>query len=1723
MDVFELREKVVGDYRSFVTSFMQVRDPRARQVVDEELAAGLLWPEPRIALNPAYADGGWVDELVSRGTLHPECGKVFRLGKDHGPERGMRLRRHQVEAIDVARRGEPYVLTTGTGSGKSLAYIIPIVDAVLRAGKKPGIKAICVYPMNALANSQAGELEKFLCAGFPDGRGPVTFKRYTGQEDDEARKAIIAEPPDVLLTNYVMLELILTRVEERELVAAAAGMQFLVLDELHTYRGRQGADVALLVRRVRQACRGPKLQCIGTSATMTTDGTWAAQRQAVAKVASVLFGAQVPEANVIGETLERATHGEVDVTALTERLRMGALPPTDLASFRVDPLSVWVEFTFGVHWATDEPRLVRQRPCTIDGDDGAAAKLAHLTGAPAPECALAIRRQLLAGNELVDDAGAPIFAFKLHQFVSRGDTIWASLEPESTRYLGVEKQSFVPGDRKKVLRPLTFCRECGQDYYSVRFVKGGEPLEEWPLSDREPSTEDSRTGYLYTSTVDPWHEDVADNLDRLPEEWVDDNDRVKRDYRERLPKPYDVLADGTALPGHTGVPGAVQAWFVASPLRFCLACGVTYSSRQRSDFSKLTTLGSEGRSSATTVLALSAVRYLRQDGQLPPEARKLLCFSDSRQDASLQAGHINDFVEVGLLRSALHRAALDAGTHGLTHDVLTQRVSAALALPPSEYASEPGVRFAAKEQTDQALRDVLGYRLYVDQRRGWRVTSPNLEQTGLIRIDWQSLDDVSQAEDIWIGTHEVLAAATPSQRAELGRTLLDWMRRELAIKVEFLSASHLEVVRQRSNQRLREPWALDEDGKFETATVAFPRARAGDDRGRNVYLSGRSGFGQYISRRATGEWALAAKVGWDDRQRVIRDLLSALREGGLVEVVEAAASDDVNAPGYQVNAAAMLWLAGDGESVAPDPIRVPRPPKEGRRPNRFFLDFYRTAAGDGQGLRAREHTAQVPAEVRQDREREFSKASLPILVCSPTMELGVDISQLNVVGLRNVPPTPANYAQRSGRAGRSGQPALVVTYCSTGSPHDQWFFRRQDDMVAGAVAPPRLDLANEDLVRAHVHAMWLAASKLDLGRSLLDVLDVQGDPPPLELTESVRADLERTGPKLAAKQAAEAVLADLGPDLEAAAWYSEDWLDDVLRLLPRRFEEATDRWRTLYRAARDQAVAQGQIVLDANKSFAERQTATRLRKEAEQKMRLLESADDKLFQSDFYVYRYYASEGFLPGYSFPRLPLCAYIPGRRERSGADEYVSRPRFLAINEFGPRNFIYHEGSRYRIYRSTLPVRVSDGDGASVLTEQAKICGACGYLHPLAGGAGPDLCERCGVELPAARGNLFRMQNVDTKRVDRINSDEEERARQGYEIRTAVRFAEGPSGPALQTAEVSVDGTRVAALAYGQAAEIWRLNLGWRRRSDTAPDGFVIDTETGIWEAKQAVSPGEADDEGDPVGAAKGRVVPFVADTRNCLVLDLEGERDKPALASVQEALRTALQVAFQVESSEIEAEALPSWSEPARLLFFESAEGGAGVLRRLVDEPEALARVARQAIELCHVDPATDSDLEDACEGACYRCLLSYRNQILHKVLDRQAAIGWLKQLSLAKVTVGEGPLSRAEHLARLQALCQSDLERKLLDLLERRGYRLPSEAQPLFPELGVRPDFLYKDTSTVIYVDGPHHEYQDRAKRDTDAGARLEDAGWEVIRLKAMDDWESVLRDRRDIFGEGSAQ
>ena len=1723
MDVFSLRNEVIEDYGAYVHSFLTIKDEAIQRLVREEMEGGFLWPDPLIQLNPSFEVGETLQELIDSDVLHPECINIFRdKGEDGTVGPPFRLHRHQIGGIRAARAGDSYVLTTGTGSGKSLSYIIPIVDHVLRRGSGKGIQAIVIYPMNALANSQMRELEKFLCRGYPKGDAPVTFRRYTGQERDEERKEIIANPPDILLTNYVMLELVLTRPWDSQLIEAAKGLRFLVLDELHTYRGRQGADVAMLVRRIREACDARDLLHVGTSATLAAGGSWVDQQREVAEVASRLFGATVKPERVIGETLRRATpaHDLTDpvfVDRLTDRLRSRAAPkPGDTAAFLADPLSSWIESTLGLQEEPGSGRLVRCTPHALSGKEGAAAALSGLTGIDEETCNSQLREALLSGYHCRDANGHPLFAFRLHQFVSKGESVYGSPEPESVRKVTLQAQQFVAGSkRSKVLLPLAFCRECGQEYYSVRRGKNEDERPVYlprSVSDRLDN-DDGEAGYLYISQAAPWPDDAEEFILKLPDTWIEARNgvpTVRKSQRQNLPR--KVFISGTAIEGE----GDQVAWWLPAPFRFCLHCAVAYNPRQQSDFAKLATLGSEGRSTATTVMTLSTIRKLRSDGDLANTARKLLSFTDNRQDASLQAGHFNDFVEIALLRSALWRAVDRAGEEGIRHDRLTLRVFETLDLPLEQYAANPGVKYTAREETERALREVLGYYVYRDLRRGWRITAPNLEQCGLLDIDYPSLDEFCATQEDWEGTHPVLENASAADREQVCGVLLDFMRRELAIRVHYLSPVDQESIRSLSSQRLVAPWALDDQEQLECGRIVFPRSRGSSRRESSnfVFLSPRGGFGLFLKRQGTfQDWH--DRLGLGDVARIIPELCERLTIPGLIHrVMEPREKGDVG--GYQLNAAALLWRAGTGSCGFHDPVRVPRKPTDGLRTNPFFTQFYQGEIGDLKNLRAREHTAQVPSQMRQQREEKFRRAELPILYCSPTMELGVDISQLNVVNMRNIPPTPANYAQRSGRAGRSGQPAFVYSYCSAGSPHDQYFFKRPENMVAGSVTTPRLDLGNEDLIRAHVHAIWLGVSKLSLGSSLRDVLDVSGESPTLGLLTKVSEALGNQQARKSALAVAREALGEAIIGLLGEEGDPEEWLDRVLGQIPTSFDNACHRWRGLYLAALNQSKRQHRIILDPSRDPRDRKSAKRLRAEAEAQLRLLLETSGST-HSDFNSYRYFASEGFLPGYNFPRLPLSAFLPGRRQKVGMDEFLTRPRFLAISEFGPRSIIYHEGSRYLINKVILPV---EGDATSI-KRRAIQCGSCGYIHPLEDEPGPDLCESCTAALPPAYDNLFRMQNVATLRRDRINSDEEERFRLGYELKTGVRFASRGGVVSARCAEVlSEDGEALASLVYGHAATLWRMNMGWRRRKNKDQTGYMLDIERGFWAKSQVVE----DDPDDPLSPQQERVVPYVEDTRNCLLIRPSKQLDAARMASLQAALKTAIQVLFQLEDRELATEALPSSDERRQILLYEASEGGAGVLRRLVEDPNTLPAVARLALEIAHFDPDSGKDQRRAkgaredCEAACYDCLLSYFNQRDHRLLDRQLLPGVLGGWMRGSVRPSPTPIPRADQLTRLLNLCQSELERRWLRLVDRLQLKLPSDGQRLIEGCSVRPDFLYREEGAAIFVDGPHHDVPEQQAKDEEQRDILENRGLTVLRFHFAADWEPILRRYPTLFG-----
>ena len=510
---------------------------------------------------------------------------------------------------------------------------------------------------------------------------------------------------------------------------------------------------------------------------MASAGTSVEQGRVVADVASQIFGEAVQTEYVIGETLRRSTtEFDFNQAAVLDDLRSCVEsddePQADFARFRETPLAAWIEETFGLRREAETNRLIRQTPQSLRGETGVAQQLAALTGLSREQCEGAIKRYLYAGSACRDpETEFPLFAFRLHQFITRGDTVWASLEDEEHRVVTLRGQQYVPGDRDKILLPLVFCRHCGHPYYRVDRPSHGQPGPLLPRLEFSLTVSDNvDSGYLYLSSQNPWPADANDVVERVPEDWVESHRTGRRVKRNKsVPELMRV--------GTTGQrdPNGLSVAFLKAPFQFCLnpACNVAYNARQRSDVGKLSTIGIDGRSTATTILALSTILKLRVDESLETEARKLLSFTDNRQDASLQAGHFNDFVEVGLIRSGLYRAMVRLGEGGLRYDELVHHVERALNLPASLYANDPELRGPALEESRRALRSVLGYLLYRDLERGWRVTSPNLEQCGLLEIDYLAIDEVAGEHASWAdkNAHAALIAATPEQRMHIIRVL----------------------------------------------------------------------------------------------------------------------------------------------------------------------------------------------------------------------------------------------------------------------------------------------------------------------------------------------------------------------------------------------------------------------------------------------------------------------------------------------------------------------------------------------------------------------------------------------------------------------------------------------------------------------------------------------------------------------------------------------------------------------------------------------------------------------------------------------------------------------------------------------------------------------------------------------------------------------------------------
>ncbi|NLO03856.1 MAG: hypothetical protein GX126_16320 [Bacteroidales bacterium] len=1071
-------------------------------------------------------------------------------------------------------------------------------------------------------------------------------------------------------------------------------------------------------------------------------------------------------------------------------------------------------------------------------------------------------------------------------------------------------------------------------------------------------------------------------------------------------------------------------------------------------------------------------------------------------------------MKVGQLRAAIAKA-LDIN-ESLDYSNIAEKIFESLAIPQKEYAKNPAKIPGLKKENEDTFKDLIMYRLLHDLRRSWRVVLPNLEQCALLKIDYNYLEDSVTDESLW-EDNQLLLLMNPEERKEFIHQIFDFLRKSYALHYSMLEPSVINQNTNKIREKLREPWTLDDSDKIEYPThIRIEKLSRSAGFFYSESGSYQSVFGRYIKNTAK-KFNLDLK-GKNIYNEFIYSLMDFLTQAGWLyrKPVKSETGNEVFV--YQLKVDSIKWCKGDGITIIPDLIKHrsyrPLTPKVNEYFQRFYQIDYRTL----KPLEGREHTGQINSQKRRDRERDFREGIIGALFCSPTMELGIDISDLSIVHMRNVPPSPSNYAQRSGRAGRSGQAAMVMTYCSNFSPHDRNYFKVPSKMVAGEVTAPRMDLINEELLKSHLHASILTIrSVTGLNNSLGDIVDkdaLDSLPVKEEIKEALRLSEEE---KVRVLNTFKKVIDDRYFSQEIMnrrpPWFNEDWIKRAIENFYYEFDKSLDRWRLLFTSAVIQFKTANDIIL--NRIYADNhekiKQAKYSRKQAERQLELLlnDSKDTRntsqVSQSEFYPFRYLASEGFLPGYNFTRLPIRSFM---ENREGSGEFVSRPRIIALNEFGPRNVIYHDGAKYRIDRILLA-------DAEAKLEKAKISPFSGYIlmkDQYNYNVDPIVNKELNQGMDKfIHPDLVEMTESKAYELQRITCQEEERTRRGFDIRTY--FAVEGGFESITEAIVKLQKEKLLHIHSIPSARLVNISFKWRSSPE---NGYALNLKNGYWQTKkQETDESNTDD--------IRRIKLFTTLTANALYiqpvesLTLQGGRD--GVITLMYALKRAIENYFQIEANEIGATVMGE-SDIPNLLIYEASEGSLGVLSQIVDNPATYKAVMQEAFNFLFLKDGAEVPEEDL-SPASYDDLLSYYNQIHHQSINKNYIRESLRLLKDSEVEVltSRSFTSYDEQYQALQAARDpnSSTEDQFLKHLYNKGLRLPDEAQPIIPDMFVRPDFLYSP-NICIFCDGTPHDDPVIKRDDMKKRKALNDDGkYQVLTWYYKESLEDFLERRSDVF------
>lgn len=1564
--------------------------------------------------------------------------------------------------------------------------------------------------------------------------------------------------PRILLTNVKQLELLLTRQRDAELFQNAR-LDYLVFDEAHTFTGAMGAETACLIRRLRAFCgrQAADTVCVATSATIVD-----AERPETARVfASRFFGVPEGAVETVGEDYEQELWSD-------ERWLPAAAPLGDTAEVLADCVEAVEEDPEGN--GDDVRRSYRAiAGRDLDGESWPEALYGALARSEVvyrlnealhepqplhelpPELKEAIHREIteaeiLAWLTLAAAArsdGRPLLRPVVHGFV-RGipgavvsfpqgmdePRLWLAAEDEIDHgETPSADEAEGSGEARSAHLPVLTCTTCGQHYYEAH-------LEDFSFSGKRPGGGEPHGGGVVWRKLDEAREGkrvvLVDRLIGGDEHDAEDEDGPGPGPRHGNSETANVLERRTApvhLCRHCGA-GHEQ------PGGDCLACGAPgprirlHAVRQKADKPGVLTsclscnaLGGRGgggryREPARPVRASNAadVHVLAQDMVHHSERPRLLVFCDNRQDAAFQAGWMKDHARRFRLRSLMadglkhgHRSVGDLTW--FLDDALEKDEALSRALIPEVWV------VARREAAGQRHRDERRkfLRMQVLREISESARQPlGLEPWGRMKVDYAGLD----ASLPWIQDYANRLGLPPESMREGVAAALDYVRRQKVLyDAEYLTFTRYWLG---GDLEIQQGYLRRTGGPKGVKLKRGP----GDDRSR--VLQWLSDGGQTTMKQMAAKWGAEP----EQAEELLRSLFEMLAERGLLKQVQLLGARGRPLP----NASGVYQVDADGIELSPHHgvyrcrscrARTVRRTPQDRCPawrcngRLEWLpedpDDYDLQLLDGgySMLRPEEHTAMVPNQERERLENLFKGRSDAVncFVCTATLELGVDIGSLDAVLMRNVPPLPANYWQRAGRAGRRHRMAVDLTYCRPVS-HDRAYFSQPEKLLAGRVDPPAFNLSNDVMVRKHVNASVLTG----LQRLSRQDTAANGGATAAE-KEQIRSALERCLPWRVSSwlfegESVRTAPFDFGPLAEvirrhrgtllaeAEAAFTQGWpeedaeavtpealgrcvdsftadLEEAERSLRRRLEWALAQMERLHETRR----RQGSLDPEDDALFYRcDRLVKRLKGQARRSRREAEG------HHDANTFNVLAAQGFLPGYGLETGSVQAMAEVPVWHSGALAFnLPRPTGIALREYVPGNLIYANGHRF-VARRFLRGGGEDREEmpafeVSIEHQAVRQCDAGAPASTISGGALSTLA----------------VCDVDLAHQSQISDDEDYRFQMAVAIHGVEREGHR-GGRAFQWGEQDA--------LLRQGVELRLVNVGSSSAiGDGSGLGYPVCTVCG-----QSVSPLSSERQQREFAKSHqercGRLVDrigFHADV-TADVLSLPDLPEPTTAYSVLEALRFGAAGVLDMHLDDLQILVVGQVDRPqVNALLWDPMPGGSGLLDQLVERFEEVVQAAEAVVDGC----------ASGCDHSCIDCLQTFRNGYYHKHLDRKTALEclrqWGRELSSSHPIPAATPAGKEP-----TAQPVNEAERRLRRLLTAAGFAegIRGEQIDLGAGLGTTtPDVIYRGQSGMpdvcVYLDGlSKHLHGDprTAEQDREIRYWLRQQGHEVVEITVTD-------------------